>query len=100
MNSTNEIVAKRAAALATWIVLQAIERNPDYFGDEDLVREAESYLDRSFSYAEQNRYGEALGVMKNFLGKLSLEAPFIFTVDNELFEAVGALAQLDSDRKS
>jgi hypothetical protein len=99
MQTTKEHTAKRAAALATWIALKAIERNPDYFDNKNMTSEAEAYLESSFSYAKQQRYEEALNVMKNFFGKLSLQASYIFEEDQELFEAIGALAQLDSSFK-
>lgn len=92
----SENIGKRAAALATWIVIQAVERNPEYFSDETKVEEFETCLQQSFGFVEQARYGEALAVVRNFLGKLSKAAPHIFQDDPELFEAVGTLSQLDS----
>lgn len=95
MQTRNNPGTRQAAALATWIVIQAIERNPNHFDTEDMAEECETCLDRGLSYAEQERYDESLNVMKNFLGKLLAQSPSIIKSDSELLEALGALAHLD-----
>jgi hypothetical protein len=89
--------AKHAAALATWIVIQAIERNPDYFDEVNRAEDSTSCLDQGLTYGEQERYSEALQVMKSFLGKVLVQAPHIIKGDSELLEALGTLAQLDKE---
>lgn len=87
--------AKKAAGLATWIVIQVVERNPDYFSSEKSAQESETRLDESLQFAEQKRYDEAFAVMKKYLGKVLAQAPHLIKDDSELLEALGALSQLD-----
>jgi len=93
----NVETTKRAAALATWIVIQIVERNPDYFDDLNRAKDSEACLDQGLAYAEQERYVDALKVMKNFLGMVLAHAPNIINDDCELMEGLGVLAQMDDD---
>lgn len=100
MSTSRNPSIRQAAALATWIVIQAIERNPNYFESEDRANECEDCLDRGLGYAEQERYEESLQVMRNFLGKVIAQRPAIITSDPELFNALGSLALLDPSFRS
>lgn len=88
---------ERASAIATWIVIEVMDRNPAYFADRISLQEfGEKSAHQSLDFAGNGRYFDALDVCRKFLSRIVIENKKLITDDPELFDAIGALAQLDA----
>lgn len=87
---------QRAAAIATWIAIEVMERNPQHFQEREALQAfGEEAIHRSLDLAEAGRYVDATEVCRNFLGRILVEHKSLIVDDADLFDAIGALAAID-----